>query len=131
MKPTRREVVEAALAAAIAAATPASIYAVAERSVSPDERFLLVALRDGRFLAIDRFDDRRAYLLTELPAPDGEYALSKSGDLIVRGGELRGVHGTAACTGYAFVQAQGAIEVKDARGRVVSTIRVSPPPRRG
>jgi hypothetical protein len=125
MSPSRREVLEAALAAALAAATPKSLFAMAERAVAPSERFLIVTLRDGRLLAVDRSAGRKAYLMSSVPARDGDYALSKSGSLVVHGGKLLDVRGAAESTEYTFIKSESAIEVRNRQGRTVSRTPVS------
>ena len=80
MSPTRRSALEAALAAAVAAATPESLFALQGRAATnANERFLVVALKDGRRLAVDRLEGKQAYLLTSTAASDGEYTSLEGG----------------------------------------------------
>lgn len=124
MPRSRREVLQTALLAAVAAATPESLFAAAESSVPASERFLIVTLRDGRFLAVDRSQGRKTYLMSTTPARDGLYALSQSGGLVVQGGNLRDLQGTAESAQYTFRKAGNTIEVLSRQGRTVSRITV-------
>lgn len=124
MSLSRRTVVQRALAAAIASAAPSSLFSMAEAS-TPD-RFLVVTLRDGRLLAIDRLDNRKAFLLSRSTAHDGDYALSRGGSVEVRGGALRAVKGNARTDGHLLVHEGGQIVVKTNTGAHVLSVPVSP-----
>jgi hypothetical protein len=126
MKPSRREVIAGALVAALAAATPKSLFALSDRSIPGSQRFLIVTLRDGRRLAIDRLNDKTAFLLTKRPASDGEYPLSRAGALEVRNGTLRSLKGRGQCTGYVLSQEGEAVVVKSAEGQPVLRVPVRP-----
>lgn len=130
MTTSRREIIETFLASALAMATPQSLYAFAERSQSPNDRFLLVTLRDEKIVAIDTAQGRRAYLLSASPAPDGKYPLSRTGSVIVGGGVLQGVEVPAQSTAYSFVKKPGALEILDAQGKTVYR-KPAAPARRG
>ena len=84
----RRQMLKDALAAAILLATPASLYAAVRRKAS--ERFIWVRLkRKDSFLAIDRFENDRALLLTKKePLADRSYKLKDGRTLEVQGGRL-------------------------------------------
>ncbi|GKS57238.1 hypothetical protein YTPLAS18_07650 [Nitrospira sp.] len=86
MNVTRRTIIKSALASALAVATTESLLSAAERSASPNERYLLVALRNGNYLAIDRVGPKRAFLLTRGPAQDGEYLVAPSGRVRIQRG---------------------------------------------
>ncbi len=127
---SRRDVLQGALAIALAAASPASILALAREPRQASKRYVLLSLTDGRILAIDRLDGLRVSVLTPRPLRDGRYRLSRSGSIAVERGRLIGVQGEARSTGYRLVQDPGgAIEVHEQGGGVV--LRLPPPsPRR-
>jgi hypothetical protein len=89
---TRREILMQAALGALALATPASLAALAQQLAN--DRYLIVELSDGRLLAVDLEDRRRAYLLTPEPLADGEHALAESGSVTVRGGRIAGIGGS-------------------------------------
>ncbi|SRR6266568_7695181 len=124
MKYSRRAVIESALLSALAAATPKSLFSAAQRSIPAKARFLIVSLRDGRRLAIDRWNENKAFLLTRKPAPNGEYRLSKSGILEVHDGILRSLKERGECTGYRLSQEGESVVVTGEEGPVMR-IRVT------
>jgi len=83
---SRRTIMKSALASALAVATPQSLLAAAERGASSNDRYLLVALRDGNYVAIERMGSKKVFLLTRGPAPDGDYVLAQPGRVSIRGG---------------------------------------------
>lgn len=121
---SRRATIQRALGAALAAATPSSVLALAERGSR--DRFLIVTLRDGRLLAIDRSDNRRAFILTRHAARDGDYALARSGSVEVRGGALRGVKGSAATSAYNLKASGASVLVNAENGPNIMRIPVAP-----
>lgn len=86
MSISRRGVIKTALASACAVSTPQSLLAAVERRASPQDRYLIVTLRDGNFMAIDRLGKREVYLLKRVPAPDGDYVLAQPGRVRIQRG---------------------------------------------
>lgn len=126
---SRRDVLQGAVVIALAAASPASILALAREPREASKRYVLLGLTDGRILAIDRLEGLRVSVLTRRPLRDGRYRLSRSGGIAVENGRLTGVEGEARSTGYRLVQDRGgAIEVREWGGAVVLRL---PPPSRG
>lgn len=95
---TRRDILAQATVAALALATPTSLAAFLQRTAT--DRYLLVELADGTFLAVDMEDRRRAYLLTPNRLRDGTHALSESGAVTVQGGHITGIRGQADTKHY-------------------------------
>ena len=119
---TRRELVEAALVTALAAATSESLFGFADRMVPANERFLVVTLRDGRMLAIDRMDDQKAFILSRRPAANGDYFLSRSGSVEIRDGNVHSLKGNGASPGYSFAEEGNAVVLKTEDGRRVLSV---------
>jgi hypothetical protein len=82
----------------------------------------LVGLGDGRILAFDRRDRRPVYLMAKTAAPDGDYPLALSGNLVVRGGRIAQVREPAQSTTRTLAL--------DVTGNLVARWRVTPPPGR-
>ncbi len=122
MNLTRRELVEAALVTALAAATSESLLGFVDRTVPSNERFLVIALRDGRMLAIDRMDDQKAFVLSRRPASNGDYFLSRSGSVEIRDGNVHSLKGNGASPGYTFAQEGSAVVLKTEDGRRVLSV---------
>ena len=61
--------VNRALESLTSLATPRSQLKLAYRGATSQDRFLWVALRDGRWLAMDRAEGNKAYLLSKRPLP--------------------------------------------------------------
>ena len=86
MSMSRRDIIKTALASAIAVSTPQSLLAFADRGAPPQDRYLLLTLRNGNLVAIDRLGKKEVYLLKRVPAPDGDYALAQPGRVRIRKG---------------------------------------------
>ena len=79
----------------------------------------LVGLLDGRILAFDRRDHKPVYLMAKTPAPDGQYPLARSGNLVIRGGRIAQVIEPAQSTTRTLSL--------DAAGNLIARWRVTPP----
>ena len=98
-------------------ATPQSQLKLAYRGATSQHRFLWLALQDGRWLAIDRAEANKTYLLSKRPVP-----ATPGMPLVVelQGGELGMVENyqayalqkTAALDGDYQLQRSGKIQVK-------------------
>jgi hypothetical protein len=87
--------------------------------VAQQRAYGLVGLVDGRILAFDRRDHRPVYLMAKTPAPDGQYPLALSGNLVIRGGRIAEVREPAQSTTRTLSL--------DVAGNLVARWRVTPP----
>lgn len=122
MKLSRREVIEAALVTALAAATSETLLGLVGQAVPTSERFLIITLRDGRMLAIDRLNDSKAFLLSRRPASNGDYFLSRSGSVEIRDGNIHSLKGIGASPGYTFASEGNAVVLKTEGGKRVLSV---------
>jgi hypothetical protein len=122
---TRREALTQATVAALALCTPRSLLALADQLAS--DRFLIVALRDGSYLAIDSAAGRTVHRLVPNAVPDGEYGLSEQGSVIVRGGMVRGVRGQPRTEHYELAPTRGALLARRRDRRGVPAVRIATP----
>src|SRR5262245_48958764 len=115
MAVTRREVVHSALIAALAVAIPRTVFAL---QLTAKQRFLIVALKNGKHMAIDHVDGKKAYLLSRSPA-DGKYALAKQGALVADHGIVRKLETPAETNHYKLSQKAGVLVVHNEDGEHV------------
>ena len=122
MKLSRREVIEAGLAGALALATSESVLGLAQLAVPANERFLIITLKDGRMLAIDRANNDKAFLLVRRPATNGEFFLSRSGSVEIQNGTVHELKGNGASPGYSFAAEGNAVVLKSEDGRRILSV---------
>lgn len=106
-------------------ATPQSQLKLATRGASSQDRYLWVALQDGRWLAIDRAQDNKAYIMSKrsLPASPGVPLVVElqGGDLgMLESYHAYSLHQMAAPDGDYQLQRSGKVQIK--AGKVASVV---------
>jgi len=123
MTTSRREILRAALLAALGAAGARTLWAVDLSGSGRLKRYVILPLGDGRLLAVDREDRLKVFLCPGRRVPDGRHPLARSGAVVTERGRLVSVEGPARATGWELARdAAGTVRVRDRDGTVVMRI---------